>query len=334
VGDIISGQAIPQFRREQLDTPEALAREQASLLATSPLPEAQQLGLQIFGERAAGTGRTRGSALERLSERIMEESAQRGQPIDFTTALSLARSGLGQGLTFQEGQVAPIAGALESREQLARAREAGAQRAKTQFEPERVGRREEAKLAVERREAFPRLQQAFESSNAKSNVVTDTIDEVLPNVGILTAGFLSPTANIPGTPAADLKANIDTILANIGFEELQAMRDNSPTGGALGQVAVRELELLQATRANIANSQSPEQLRRNLVKLPKQIIQSRESLNRGFNTQAKRAGIEPGDGAGADLKQLSTEEIIMRLPEEMRAGYLEQLRFQQPRVQQ
>jgi hypothetical protein len=44
---------------------------------------------------------------------------------------------------------------------------------------------------------------------------------------------------------------VKTIQANLGFDALQAMRDASPTGGALGQVAVQELEMLQSTVANL-----------------------------------------------------------------------------------
>jgi len=56
---------------------------------------------------------------------------------------------------------------------------------------------------------------------------------------------------------------INTVKANIGFDRLQEMRNASPTGGALGQVAVQELEMLQAvlgsldpTDANFASNLS------------------------------------------------------------------------------
>lgn len=44
---------------------------------------------------------------------------------------------------------------------------------------------------------------------------------------------------------------VKTIEANLGFDALQAMRDASPTGGALGQIAVQELEMLQSTKAKL-----------------------------------------------------------------------------------
>jgi hypothetical protein len=82
------------------------------------------------------------------------------------------------------------------------------------------------------------------------------------------AGFGAETmAGIGGTAASDAKGLATTIRANIGFDRLQRMREESPTGGALGQVAVQELEALQATLGNLSQSQSPEQVLENLDRL-------------------------------------------------------------------
>src|SRR5690606_12677220 len=60
---------------------------------------------------------------------------------------------------------------------------------------------------------------------------------------------------------------VDTIKANAAFDKLQAMRDSSPTGGALGQVSERELSYLQATIGNLEQSQGAEQLEDNLKRV-------------------------------------------------------------------
>lgn len=70
--------------------------------------------------------------------------------------------------------------------------------------------------------------------------------------------------NVPGTDAYDVSAMADTIRANIGFERLNEMRKESPTGGALGQVTERELSFLQNSLANLEQSQSQAQFERNL----------------------------------------------------------------------
>lgn len=74
-------------------------------------------------------------------------------------------------------------------------------------------------------------------------------------------------AMAPGTGAYRLYGLIDTIKANIGFDRLQQMREASPTGGALGQVAVRELDFLQSVIANLDPGQGQDRLIENLKKV-------------------------------------------------------------------
>lgn len=101
-----------------------------------------------------------------------------------------------------------------------------------------------------------------------ANVVVQDIDRAINTIDTATlpttgaAGAM--LSNIGGTAARDVRALIDTIKANAGFAELQKMRDNSPTGGALGQVSEREIAYLQATIGNLEQSQSAEQLKDNL----------------------------------------------------------------------
>jgi hypothetical protein len=76
---------------------------------------------------------------------------------------------------------------------------------------------------------------------------------------------------------------LDTIGANMGFEQLQAMRAASPTGGALGNVTERELELLQAVQGSLQQSQSREQFQSNLLRRKERLLLtvSRSGAGRG-----------------------------------------------------
>ena len=76
-----------------------------------------------------------------------------------------------------------------------------------------------------------------------------------------TMGYLSI---IPGSKAKDLSSAIATIKARLGFDQLQQMRNSSPTGGALGQVAVKELDALQASLASLDQSLDEKTLKANL----------------------------------------------------------------------
>lgn len=104
-----------------------------------------------------------------------------------------------------------------------------------------------------------------DAATAQAQTVIATIDSALDKVGSNTAGLGgSIMSRVPGSEAVNLESDIDTIKANLGFATLQEMRRNSPTGGALGQVAVQELNMLQSTVASLNTKQSPPQLKKKL----------------------------------------------------------------------
>jgi hypothetical protein len=105
-----------------------------------------------------------------------------------------------------------------------------------------------------------------ENAVAQADVVIKTIDEALGKAGFFETGLTgAAVGKIPGTQAYDLRRTVDTVKANVGFDTLQKMREMSPTGGALGQVAVQELTMLQATIGNLDANQSEPVLKRNLT---------------------------------------------------------------------
>lgn len=91
-------------------------------------------------------------------------------------------------------------------------------------------------------------------------------------------GWGATLKEVPQTASKDLAALLETIKSNIGFAELQAMRDSSPTGGALGQVTERELALLQAVVGSLDQAQSREQFTANLDRLERQYQQSMAAI--------------------------------------------------------
>ena len=113
----------------------------------------------------------------------------------------------------------------------------------------------------------------------------DAIDDAVTLVGKdsifnPTAGFGSETAkSIGGSDAADLEAALSTITSAVGFKRLQDMREASPTGGALGSVSERELSQLNAALGSISQKQSPEQLKKNLLKIKDHYQKAVDAIN-------------------------------------------------------
>lgn len=118
---------------------------------------------------------------------------------------------------------------------------------------------------LEKYESEDKARMARNTQAEKAEIVIGKVSEALGQVSGVSTGFIGGTSEIiPATPAYNLSKTIDTIQANLGFDTLQAMRDASPTGGALGQVSEREIGLLQSTVASLEVGQSKEQLQQNL----------------------------------------------------------------------
>ncbi len=86
--------------------------------------------------------------------------------------------------------------------------------------------------------------------------------------GVLTAG-------LPGTPGFILANSLEAIRANLGFQQLQEIREASPTGGALGPVSDAENRLLQSTLGSLHVGLGEEELARNLQRIANALTQIR-----------------------------------------------------------
>ncbi|MCZ4270887.1 hypothetical protein [Maritalea porphyrae] len=110
----------------------------------------------------------------------------------------------------------------------------------------------------------------FEQERQKATVARQAISNIrakidngglfdLPEVGV----WGSKLAGM-NQEATDVRNNLATLQSIVSFDRLQAMRDASPTGGALGAVSERELALLQASLGALSQDSSEEQMRQTL----------------------------------------------------------------------
>ena len=134
-------------------------------------------------------------------------------------------------------------------------------------------------------EAGDRRRRTTEAATAQADRVISKVDQAMSQVSPLSAGLGSATAGIPMTPARDLQATLETIKANLGFAELQAMREASPTGGALGAIAVQELVALQSTIASLDQGQRPEILRHRLQEIRRHYENWKDVMRRNQELQ-------------------------------------------------
>ena len=94
-----------------------------------------------------------------------------------------------------------------------------------------------------------------------------------------------------GTAANDVRALVETMKARASLDQLNAMRQGSPTGAALGNVSNAEGDRLAAALSNLDQSQSQDQFLFNL-------------------RRAKEAYVDAVHGPGAYSKTLSDAPVL------------------------
>lgn len=163
--------------------------------------------------------------------------------------------------------------------------------------------------AIEQEKASGKNKRQIVSNLNKSNLVSTNIDEALKLVSPKTTGSIGEaTRMLPlsgGSDAASLASYVDTIKANIGFEQLNAMRQESPTGGALGNVAVKELDFLQASLGNLNPNLSAEVLTKNLEAVKTHYTNFMKELQKEMDTK-----FPVGKETPATPQQAATSKIV------------------------
>ena len=146
-----------------------------------------------------------------------------------------------------------------------------------------------SKIREERTEAKRKLLIQYKDEISKYRTVKKQINDLQKMTDWTTAGpvafFLK---RVWGTDARVFSEMKETILANVGFDRLQEMRDSSKTGGALGNVSERELDALQKSIASLEQSQSPSALRKNLAIVRNHYTRILDKADENFKYLRKR----------------------------------------------
>jgi hypothetical protein len=122
----------------------------------------------------------------------------------------------------------------------------------------------------------------------------DIVREAVEENPLTTTGFFGWTVrNIPGSSAYDLQGYVDTLIANAGFDRLTQMREESPTGGALGQVTVEELRMLQRTIASLDPNLSKDAFMTNLARFENEY---KDIIRRAYATTENEAALNMAIG--------------------------------------
>lgn len=139
------------------------------------------------------------------------------------------------------------------------------------------------KQRAEREADRPKETAALNAVTMNLDLSIKEADKLLdPNSGLgnITGPVMGRTPNVSGS-ATNAQANLDTLKAQIGVRVLQAMREASKTGGAVGQVTEKEWPILQNQLGALQQSQTTDAFRKNLKDV-------RDTLNK-MKTNAKQS---------------------------------------------
>jgi hypothetical protein len=113
-----------------------------------------------------------------------------------------------------------------------------------------------------------------------------SVNELLDQVNNKTTGwgaFL--LGKLPESEARNFASQLETLKANIAFNELTAMREASKTGGALGNVSDKESSLLTNALGALDQMQSPEQFKIQLNKIKDSVKRWQDAVNKYSNKE-------------------------------------------------
>ena len=125
-----------------------------------------------------------------------------------------------------------------------------------------------------------RVAKLYSDLAAVDNVLT-TVSEAkkLTEDVSMTTGVFYNLASMPfSTDARKLQTKITTLQSTLAFDRLQKMRDESKTGGALGQVSNIELQLLQSALTALDPVVGKEEFTKQLEKVQKHYTNFKKAL--------------------------------------------------------
>lgn len=145
------------------------------------------------------------------------------------------------------------------------------------------GTKIDARERAKREASYPKVEQSLRAHKNKTTDLVTLLSELREDPAL--PDMLGPIeSRLPtfSQATADAEAKLDTILARGQFRELQEMRNNSPTGGALGNVSNFEIQALQNAFAQLGTKQSVASFQKAIDRAIEELQRSTNNLDTAF----------------------------------------------------
>jgi hypothetical protein len=152
---------------------------------------------------------------------------------------------------------------------------------------------------VKKQSAKEKATKAYQAADEALKI----LDKGVKGAPILSANMRVLGKYVGGTKSADLDSRLQTLKAIVGFKELNDLKAASPTGGALGQIAVKELEFLQSVQGSLNEKQGDQQL----IQTLKEVRESYKRLKDAIDSYQGSLGEDAPQSTESDFEFLGEE---------------------------
>ena len=143
-----------------------------------------------------------------------------------------------------------------------------------------VSPKEKQKLLIEQPQTTASVEYALDQTRQMRNTARRLLTD--PNFAKAFGLTGLGASLIPGSPAADVRATLDTLKNQSFVQGLQAMRAASKTGGAVGNVSDSEGKRFESLRVALSQAQSPDRAREELERLDKELEETEKRLSDAY----------------------------------------------------
>lgn len=180
-----------------------------------------------------------------------------------------------------------------------------------------------AKARVEQRGKLPSLKLAFQTVDDNLNETQRQVRSLITDPGLKGIyGISGAFPDIPGGKAAGARTRLQTLKSRLSIDQLQAIREASKTGGALGNVSNQDTSLLETAAANLQNAQSVDDAVAALKVIDGILTKSKARRKQAYDEEVALAGQtalgtaepSPDDGKARPQSRAEFDALISGTP--------------------
>ena len=158
--------------------------------------------------------------------------------------------------------------------------------------------------------AFNQDTAQLQSSSSNFDRLAATANSILNHPGLAgITGIRGKVPDIPGTDAANARALLNALKSQVAFDVLQDMRNNSKTGGALGNVSDAEGKRLENNLAALDTTQGIDQFKKQLSQIIDFANAAKGRLQDAYNLKHKGVQAPAAVGSTGGLTPAEQQEL-------------------------